>query len=357
MLYIDVRKADDYGIGVYIKNVVPLVARQILHSKPNCKICILSKQKQNISFLGDISKYEVRFLKSRPFSISEQFAFRRFIKQNDFFWATSLSHPLFSRNVLAIVHDVAQIDLPAKGLTEHVKKCLFWIFLRSIAKSSACLLFNSKFTQDRFNAKFSVKYKLQGVTLLASGIPNPDWHQLNFNKENYFIVLGNIRPHKNLPFLIEAFLSSGELKGFRLKIIGSQSPENLNLISKSWDQKRIQAVGYLEEEMLAKELMAARALLFPSLYEGFGLPALEAMAHGCPVIAANNSSLPEVCGNLGFYFDPKDSLSFLSAVSLFFKLEGDSLKSHIEECHRRAMNFSWARCSEETFHIIERVLV
>lgn len=141
---------------------------------------------------------------------------------------------------------------------------------------------------------------------------------LGVGLREYFIFFGAIEPKKNIARLIEAYLASSV--SHPLVIVGGPgwgSEQDVKLLKSLADldsKKRIIWLGYLPREMLAMLIAGARATVFPSLYEGFGLPALESMALGTPVITSNTSSLPEVVGDAGRLVDPYDVRSIAAAI-------------------------------------------
>ncbi len=140
----------------------------------------------------------------------------------------------------------------------------------------------------------------------------------------YYLFFGAIEPKKNLARLLEAHLASGT--PYPLVIIGAPgwgSARDVALIEQLAaldEDKRIRWLGYLPRQTLATVIAGARAVVFPSLYEGFGLPVLEAMALGTPVITSNTSSLPEVAGEAALLVDPLDVRSISRAIRA---LDGD----------------------------------
>lgn len=147
---------------------------------------------------------------------------------------------------------------------------------------------------------------------------------LGVGLREYFLYFGAIEPKKNVARLIEAFL--GSATNTPLVIVGAPgwgSDRDVSLLKSlvALDKhKRIIWLGYLPREMLAMLIAGARATVFPSLYEGFGLPVLESMALGTPVITSNTSSLPEVAGDAGLLVDPYDVRSIASA---FITMDSD----------------------------------
>ena len=113
--------------------------------------------------------------------------------------------------------------------------------------------------------------------------------------------------------------------------------------------------GYLAREDLANLVAGARALVFPSIYEGFGLPLVEAMACGVPVLTSNVSSLPEVAGDAGLLFDPQDEVAIAQAMLMIAQDHG--LRAQLAgRALAAAPNFTWARCAQETVQVYRQLV-
>lgn len=355
MIYIDARKAADYGIGTYIRHVLPGVLERFSRGSSGQSVTVLVNEASPVFQVPLCDRVGVRVMRCRPFGVGEQLEYMSFIRPTDFFWATSLSHPLMlEKNVVASVHDVAQLDIDPITVKDRALRPVFWMFLRSISLKSRGLLFNSEFTRSRFMSFFPGFQGLATVTHLGPGLTPPISRQPLVEKHEYFLLVGNMRPHKNIPFLLNAFLRNRSLAGYRLKIIGSTNLPEPARSAALRSPGRIECLGYVSDGDLAEAMTHASGLFFPSLYEGFGLPALEAMCFGCPVIAADNSAIPEVCGDLGFYFDPRDERSFDEAVTRFFGFSADAKTSLVHALVERSGAFSWDECAEKTFGLVRR---
>jgi len=176
--------------------------------------------------------------------------------------------------------------------------------------------------------------------------------------EKIILYVGSEQPRKNLPFLIRAF---GKLKRIlpEAKLLKIGNPlwrgareENLRLIGKLNLQNDVIFVGYVDEEELPKWYNAADLFVFPSLYEGFGLPPLEAMACGTPVITSNASSLPEVVGDAGIIVDSFNTDEMVRAM--YEVLTNDGLREDMSKRGLKMANmFSWEKAAEETLEVYE----
>jgi len=176
---------------------------------------------------------------------------------------------------------------------------------------------------------------------------------------DYILYIGAIEPRKNLKLLIKAFNNiRNEFKGkYFLILAGPKSwlyEEDFRLIESLGIKDRIIMPGYIPDEDLSYLYNGAKLFVFPSLYEGFGLPPLEAMACGVPVITSNVSSLPEVVGDAGFMVDPYRVNELTGAMNLV--LSDENLQEEMREKGlNRAKMFSWEKCARETLKVYEEV--
>ena len=178
--------------------------------------------------------------------------------------------------------------------------------------------------------------------------------------ERYILSLGNIEPRKNLPVLVTAYTSLPRnlRERYPLVIAGAKGWHNngLNKTLHSLQKKEsIILTGYIPQELLPHLYRNASLFVYPSLYEGFGLPVIEAMACGVPVLASNTTSLPEVVGKAGLLVDPNnvdDVREGMLRLLTDKKIRDEMSEKGLE----RARLFSWEKCSRETLAVYERVL-
>lgn len=175
----------------------------------------------------------------------------------------------------------------------------------------------------------------------------------------YYLCLGTLEPRKNLGLAIIAYLGLPDSIRQRMPLIiigGSGWGENqlTQIPPEALTRGQIRLLGYLDEDCVAELLAGAHALLFPSRYEGFGLPVLEAMASGTPVIASNCAAIPEVAGNAASLTDPKDVDGWREHMREL--LEDNLLHATlVEQGIRRARQFSWERCAQITLDTYKAV--
>ncbi len=173
--------------------------------------------------------------------------------------------------------------------------------------------------------------------------------------EQYVLYVGTLQPRKNLRRLIEAWSQLGELAdGYKLVLGGKPGWMYADIyaqVRKLGLESRVLFPGYLRDEDLPALYSGASLFALVSLYEGFGLPALEAMACGTPVLAANSTSLPEIVGDAGIYCDPENVSSI--AAGLKQGLTDAGLRQRLRVAGpQQAAKFSWQRCAEQTLAVL-----
>jgi len=175
---------------------------------------------------------------------------------------------------------------------------------------------------------------------------------------DYILFVGTLQPRKNLIRLINAFSNlQSPISNLQLVIAGKKGwlyQEIFRRVEELGLERKVVFTGYVPEGDLPALLSGARLFVFPSLYEGFGLPVLEAMACGTPVVCSNASSLPEVAGDAAMLVDPLDVEGMAAAIE---RVLGDKeLRAElIERGFEQARKFSWERCAREILNVLEMV--
>jgi glycosyltransferase involved in cell wall biosynthesis len=182
----------------------------------------------------------------------------------------------------------------------------------------------------------------------------------------YLLYVGTLHPRKNLVRLVQAFASFVQspvarfqcpIPNLQLVLAGQKGwlyEEILAQVRQSGVADRVVLTGYVPDSDLPALLSGALAFVYPSLYEGFGLPVLEAMACGTPVVCSNISSLPEVAGDAALLVDPLDVEAWVTAFCRIAADEG-LRRELVERGLRQAQRFSWRRCAEGTLQVLEAV--
>jgi glycosyltransferase involved in cell wall biosynthesis len=181
--------------------------------------------------------------------------------------------------------------------------------------------------------------------------------------ENYIFYIGNIEPRKNLLKVVKtfiAFLEKYNINDLFLVIAGTNWSTYLdklkNLVQSSGKYKdKIIFTGYIDDEDTAPLYSGALCSIYASIYEGFGLPILEAMSCGCPVITSNCTSLPEVAGDSAILIDCNNEEEYIEAYKTYY-FDKDTRESYKKKGFERAKNFSWEKCTNKIVEIIENTV-
>jgi len=258
------------------------------------------------------------------------------------------------------VHDILPIKYP-----ESCPKMRYYFYysLPTLLNNSQAIICISENTKQDIIAYHGIKDK--PIYVIYGGLNRQRFYprengtvQKQYGLTNYLLYIGDLRPYKNLERSLEAFARLN-LKEFKFVIGGKKDPRFFPRVEKKMDdlllKDRVVFLDYVPEENLPHLYSEAAAFVFPSLYEGFGLPPLEAMACGCPVIISNAASLPEVCGDAAYYVDPYNVESI--AEGIYRVLTDEVLRSNlIEKGLERAKLFSWEKSAKEHLKVFEEVL-
>jgi glycosyltransferase involved in cell wall biosynthesis len=284
------------------------------------------------------------------------------------FSPTSNILPIGKVPVVCTIHDVTPIVLPS-----HSQKVTLMMrcFLTSSAKLSQAVITDSHASKnDLLNiwrlpeSKVSVVYLGYDKNVFNDALP--DFELLNCLRTKFGVVRpyilhhGIIQPRKNLKRLIEAYrlmLSRNRNLDLDLVLVGRLGWNYEEILTASNDTEgkpgRVILTGPLADPDLAQMIKGASLVVIPSLYEGFCLPMIEAMACGTPTIAAEASCLPEISGGVLKYFDPLSVDDMASCMERV--LESEQLKSELAQRGKcRAACFDWQRCAEETLQVFSQ---
>ncbi len=203
---------------------------------------------------------------------------------------------------------------------------------------------------------YGVNSEKVSVIHLASSLTAPA-APAGYAGEPYLLYVGSRGIYKNFTRLLEAFANSRLYTTHKLVCFGGIALTEIERETMSQlhiPDDSIQVV-FGDDVKLSEYYASADAMVYPSLYEGFGIPLLEAMGCGCPVICSNTSSLPEVAGDAAMYFDPEDVQDIAKAMLRVVQLSDDRPKM-IARGKLRAQQFSWDVCAQQTFAVYERLL-
>lgn len=354
---IDVRMYRMAGIGRYLQNLLPEVIPRL--NAFNILILGNSNDLAGEEWLRD-PRITVADFQPRIFSLAEQWApISGRYRHVDLLWSPQYNFPLLYRGRLVVtIHDLCQLAHP-ETLSSELQRGYAKFLLRRAARQAAAVLCVSEFTASETEKYLQVEKSRIVVTYppVRDGIVSEDADKVS--GRSYFLAVGNVKKHKNLPRLIAAFNSIRALVPHDLVIVGARegfrnSETELDIDVLQRDE-RIRFTGYITDEDLKSHYRNAVALVFPSYYEGFGYPLVEAMAQGCPIACSNVASLPEVAGDAAVFFDPF-SVEEIAHVILRISSDEATRNALILRGKQRVHRFVGDSCAQLTARAINRLL-
>ena len=347
---IDVRLQNESGVGRYIRNLVEWLPK-----------------------IDKKNEYSLIAPKIRWHSLKEQILFPRVLEKEGF----DLVHfPYFSVPALykgpfvVTIHDLTINHFPtgkASTLSYPVyllKHLGYRFVLKQAIKNAKKIIVPSKSTKKEILEHFTIPEKK--IVVIYEGVSEKIKNNrtvLRSSKrtvleKSYFLYVGNAYPHKNLERLSEAFL---KLKDLKLILVGREDYFYTRLKKKVKEMglsNQVIFYGEANDQELSWLYQNAIALVLPSLMEGFGLPALEAMACGSLVLASDIPALKEVCGETAVYFDPYNVEEMEDKMShVLTRDDKGQYQRRIREGKERAKMFSWKKMAEQTLKVYENCLV
>lgn len=258
--------------------------------------------------------------------------------------------PVLVRRQIVCIH-----DLHTRLTPQSYGRVFRWVhrlMLPVLGRRAAAVTTVSNFSRDHLAAFRVAPFEKIVVTYNGSEHVarwNPERSTIEFGERPFVFCLGQSQKYKNTELLLQLapaldrmgldLCIAGDLDAALLERFLPERPSNLRLL------------GRISDDDLARVLSHALCFLFPSRIEGFGIPAVEAMTQGCPLIASTSPCLPEVCGDAALYADPDDREAWISAIRKIYK--DDGLRKHLaEKGIARAKAFSWRRIAEQYLRLM-----
>ena len=284
-------------------------------------------------------------------------------------WSPGNTGPLSVPRQVVTIHDASTLDHPEW----FSKKFALWyrFLLPRLARRVHRVITVSEFSRQRLVETCAVPP--DRVVAIPNGIDprfSPSsldelkWFREEHRLERpYFLYLGSLEPRKNVATLLRAWERLGldepelVLGGAAGKVFRDRGFDRLPARTRLW--------GRVDDAHLPPLLSGATGFVFPSLYEGFGFPALEAMACGCPALVSSATCLPEICGpafdpatgtGAALYFDPLDADGMAHAMRRLFAMDRLSLADLVQNGRARAAQFTWDRSAQATWRVLEGAL-
>ncbi len=301
----------------------------------------------------------------RHYTFGEQIGFNHFLRslKPDLVHFYMPQQPLlYTRPSITTVHDLNLVRVTANDMNPVelvIKRTIFQHFLKIVARRSKHIITPTQYTKDDLVQyasispnKVTVTY--EGVIKLGEYEPVP-----KYKDKKFLVYLGRAEPYKNNRRMIEAHQRLLTLyPDLRLVIIGAI--DELRQADMQWVRdnkyKNVDFAGFLSDEQAAWLYQHCQAFVQPSMMEGFGLPVLEAMAQGAPIVCSNATCCPEVYGDAAHYFDPTSVDDIERAINDVL-VDEKLRKKLIEHGARQIKKYSWLRMAEQTLQIYKRLLV
>ncbi len=362
------------GLGRYIQEVVDNVIKMdnyneyvVFLRKDNFDELIVDEFKNVKKVLIDIQWYSLKEQILMPFYIWKE--------RLDLIHFPHFNVPFFVPcKFIVTIHDLILTKFKTvRATTLHpfiyeLKNLAYRTIIKRALNKSKKVLTVSEFTKNDVIEQFKIKPNkieviYEGVANLAKGRDSLFVAKLDNNDVlrdydiNYpfLLYVGNAYPHKNLDFLVTSFRKVYEKNNnLRLVLVGKEDYFYKNikqLVEKEFSNIQDKPVifsGYVPDDKLEIFYKKALVYVFPSLYEGFGLPPLEAMAKGCPVLSSNVSSMPEILAEAALYFDPRDEKDFLNKLDLILK-DKNLREKLVKAGEIRCRKFNWWDCAFKTW--------
>jgi glycosyltransferase involved in cell wall biosynthesis len=370
---IDIRRMTEFGIGTYIRNVVRTLARLDRDSK-----YFLIGSPAKVAECGPLPpNFHAIALAGRDDTIKGNLEFRAIVRRLEcdvvhiphLFW---IPRGLGCPYVLT-VHDLLE-HMYGSHNASSFRRSLHFYMTRRVLRRAARVIAVSQFTRNEIEKLLAIPDTRIEVVYNAIDERFLHGHATEADREliaqrylvNYPFILyaGAIRPHKNVVRIIEAFSAlKNELQkeqlfpDLKLIIIGddlSSHPRLRRTVVRGGVQNDVRFLGFVPIEVLRIFYDVAKVFVFPSLYEGFGLPPLEAMAHGTPVVTSNTSSLPEVAGNAALLVNPENVFEIQRGLQR--ALVDPAMRAQMKQRgYEQAQRFSWTTSVSRILEIYREV--
>ncbi|MBI1805770.1 MAG: glycosyltransferase family 4 protein [Ignavibacteria bacterium] len=360
----DARKYFDYGIGTYIQQLTRALAQR---SSPfSFVMYVSSADEEKIRFppgwkreLVQYKKYSAQEILRLGYDARKAGA--------DIFHAPHYTLPIgLCQKSVVTIHDLIHLRFPSYHNV--FKRSYAWAMFRHAVTNSGAVITDSEFIRQDILRTFSVNEKKIHVTHLGvsedfapmrDSTRGHDFRSRYRLVNPYILYVGSLKPHKNIPFLFRAFKNiSTKQRDIDLVMIGERVSEHKRLtheINILGIQNRVKELGEVSSADLISAYSLAEVFVLPSEYEGFGFPALEAMACGTPVVVSNAGSLPEIVGDAALVVPSHDVGALEEAMMNIIRQPGIK-RSLVERGFQHVRKYSWCTTAKQTLAIYESLL-
>lgn len=272
--------------------------------------------------------------------------------------------PYLSKSIIT-VHDLSFLLFP-KTKSYLFRNYMKYILPNSIKKANFIICDSASTYNDLLKYYYVSSKKINIIHLGCNGLffkKVDDNHITEFKRKyncnkNYLLYVGSDDPRKNIPRIMQAFklFKKEDKQEYQLILVGKgKRYVELLKLAKALDlENEIKFIDYLNEKELHLAYLGAKLLIYTSIYEGFGLPILEAMTCGVPVLTSNRSSMAEIAGDGAYKVDPYNTENIYTGIKLILE-DGDLRKELIQNGFQRSGNFSWRTTAQKTLKVFELV--
>lgn len=357
------------GIGRYVWELIQQLAQIDQRTE---FVCFLNEPEfQNFQKPGP--NFRAVKVAAPYYSLAEQTVFLRALQRErlDLMHFPHFNRPLFYQGLTVVtIHDLILSLFTSQKMQRWYHKLAYNLVLRRATQQAQRVLTVSQHTKQDLQKILGLDP--QKIQVVLNGLspdfqPAPDLKRARFlvkqkfGLRDYLLTTGAARGHKNIPRLLRALAHLKQRKNFagQLVLVGPRDEfyqaEIEGLIQEYELADLVVQLGFVAEEDLRLLLGAARVFVFPSLYEGFGFPPLEAMATGVPVVTSRASALQEVCGSAAEFFDPLDVAGMAEKIWRVWGAE-DLRVRLIAAGLQQVKKFTWQKTARETYAVYQEVL-
>lgn len=351
------------GIGIYSKNII----KYLLDIDRDNHYILFYNNKDHLGLFGNLKNVTEIYVHKTNAIIWDQVLIPRMIRRwnIDLIFNTKFTVPIFSKaKKIMALHGASWFVHP------EIYKKLDLLYVKKMMKiycsKADFLISNSNLTKEDHHAILDVPLEKMETVYFAAG---KDFRLINdlrilqdvkakYNlPQKFLLTVTSYDPGKNFGIILEAFSEVRKEEDIHLVVVGKNCykfAEDYKLNSKNINNY-VHFPGWIEHKELPIFYNLASVYLFPSVYETFGIPVIESLACGCPVVASNTGSIPEIVGDAAILIDPNNTQEF--SQSIIRLLQDNALnKLYKERGFERAKNYSWERAAFQTLQIFNHVL-
>lgn len=334
--------------------------------KPQHEILVLAKSPR-VRFLKEIApNFEIVQSNFKEFTFEEQVGLLKQVNnlKADLVHFTMTQQPVRYKGLkLTTIHDLTTLrfENPAKNpFIFRTKQLVYGRVVKRVARDSAAILAVSKFVKQDVAQYANISLNKIAVTYEAADrIAEPPEPITRLKDKQFIMYVGRATPHKNLSRLVEAFaVLNKKYPDLMLALAGKMDANYKKVEALATEMRlahRVVFTDFVTEGELCWMYENTTAYVFPSLSEGFGLPTLEAMIHGAPVVCSNATCLPEINGEAAVYFDPKVTFDIAKKISSV--LSDNKLRGRLIRAGKlQAAKYSWQTTAKQTLDIYDQAL-